>query len=140
VVNRAYLDSGIIMRLVEGRPERHAFLHERVRSFPLRVTSVIARTECLVIAIREQIDGLVSVYEEAFAFEELDVVEVDAAIADEAARIRASFNLKVPDAIHVATALCRGVTHLLTTDSDLVRCHQYKNLNVEVIPRVAIDA
>ena len=128
------------MRLVEGRPEMHRFLHDRVRSFPLRVTSVIARTECLVLALRDSMDDVVAVYDQAFEFEELDVVAVDRPIADEAARIPASFKLKVPDAIHVATAVCRGVSHILTTDSDLSRCHLYRNLHVEVIPRVAIDA
>jgi hypothetical protein len=61
VVARAYIDSGIIMRLVEGRPERHVHLHERMAKFPQRVTSVIARTECLVLALREQMDDIVAV-------------------------------------------------------------------------------
>jgi predicted nucleic acid-binding protein len=85
-------------------------------------------------------DDILAVYEQAFAFEELSVVDVDSEIAVEAARIRAAFNLKVPDAIHVATAACRGLTHVLTTDADLFRCHLYRDLTVEVIPRIAINA
>ena len=58
------------------------------------------------------------------SFETLPGVElhpVTAEIADEAARIRASTNLLLPDAIHVATAVVAGADAFLTNDRQLLR-------------------
>ncbi len=133
-----YIDSGIVMRIVEGDADRHALLRKRADEAGAKVTSVITRTECLIIAIRRSDAVAIDDYEKAFASTDLDVVDVDAAVADEAAIIRASFNLKVPDAIHVATALVHHCNRILTTDSDLVRCNSYRGLAVEVLPRVSV--
>jgi predicted nucleic acid-binding protein len=38
-------------------------------------------------------------------------------IARQAAHIRAEFNLRIPDAIHAATALITGATALITNDA-----------------------
>jgi len=133
-----YVDSGVLMRIVEGDASRHAFLRQRADEVGAKVTSVVARTECLVIAIRQSDADIVDAYEAAFASRDLDVIDVDGIIADEAAIIRATFNLKVPDAIHVATAVIQSSNLVLTTDSDLTRCDGYRGLKVEVIPRVSI--
>jgi len=49
----------------------------------------------------------------------IDTLDLTAAIAQEAARLRAAFGLRTPDAIQVATALEAGATALLTNDTRL---------------------
>jgi predicted nucleic acid-binding protein len=48
-------------------------------------------------------------------------VDMTYEIADRAAQIRAKYNLKVPDAIHIATAIESGATAFITNDLDLPR-------------------
>ena len=49
------------------------------------------------------------------------VVELDAGLAEDAARVRASFKLKLPDAIQVAAALAVNAEALVTYDRDFGR-------------------
>jgi predicted nucleic acid-binding protein len=49
------------------------------------------------------------------------VVEVDAEVAERAARIRAAHRLRLPDAIQVASALAIGADALVTHDRDFTR-------------------
>ena len=44
------------------------------------------------------------------------MVPFDLSVAERAADIRARYGLRTPDAIHVATALHAGCTHILTND------------------------
>jgi predicted nucleic acid-binding protein len=46
---------------------------------------------------------------------------VSLAIADSAARLRARYNLRTPDALHVATAINAGCQAFLTNDNTLKR-------------------
>ena len=47
----------------------------------------------------------------------LACVELSSDIAEAAARLRASYNLRTPDAIQLATAIKSGATAFLTNDS-----------------------
>lgn len=49
----------------------------------------------------------------------IEMQPVSPAIAEEAARLRASHGLRTPDAIQLATALVAGATHFLTNDHGL---------------------
>ena len=46
------------------------------------------------------------------------VVDVDAAVAESAARLRARYGLRLPDAIQLATAIRSGSSALVTHDRD----------------------
>lgn len=48
--------------------------------------------------------------------EGLTMVDVSAAIAEKAARLRSQYSLRTPDAIQIATALHTGASALLTND------------------------
>jgi len=61
----------------------------------------------------DQFYGLLSTYPD------LEWVEPDLEIADRGARLRAELNFRTPDAIQVATALCRSATGLVTNDKTL---------------------
>lgn len=54
-------------------------------------------------------------------FPNLDIQDLTPGIATEAARLRARFGLRSPDAIHAATALAAGAGHLVTNDRDFLK-------------------
>ncbi|WP_420457014.1 type II toxin-antitoxin system VapC family toxin [Rubrivirga sp.] len=121
---RTYLDSNIFIYAFEGHPAFSESLarllaeieHQRVDA----ATSEISLAEALVMPLREGRADLVSVYEvflqsrPSFA-----VVPVSRAVLVEAARLRAGTRLKLPDAIHAATARHAGCDVLLTNDTGI---------------------
>jgi predicted nucleic acid-binding protein len=50
---------------------------------------------------------------------QIDTIDLSAPIAQEAARLRATYNLRTPDAIQLATAIHAGATTFLTNDERL---------------------
>lgn len=53
------------------------------------------------------------------SFPNLKVFDITPQISAEAARLRAQYGLRTPDAIHAATALATGADLLVTNDTDL---------------------
>ncbi len=107
--NTACFDSCIIIDFLNDRPEAARLLTE-VR---WRLISVLVRTEVLAGAVTDQ------ERREAMALlANFQVVDVDTAIADDAARLRQQHRLKTPDAIIAATAAARGLP-LFTRDAGL---------------------
>jgi predicted nucleic acid-binding protein len=86
------------------------------------VTSALAVLEVLVVPKREGRDGLCPRYRDLFQFfPNLEVVALDAAVAELAAGLRAARDLPTPDAIHLATAIHAGVDAFVTEDRRLGR-------------------
>jgi predicted nucleic acid-binding protein len=54
-------------------------------------------------------------------------------IAKEAARLRASYRLRTPDALLIATALVEGAKAFLTNDTDLKRVEAEEKLRILVL-------
>jgi predicted nucleic acid-binding protein len=86
------------------------------------VTSTLTFLEVLVQPYREAdesrriaISGLLA------SFPGIRWVDMDLAVADRAAALRARYNLRVPDAVQVATAMLAGADLLLTNDRGLRR-------------------
>ena len=86
------------------------------------VTSTLSFLEMLVQPYREAdesrriaISGLLA------SFPGIRWVDMDLAVADRAAALRARYNLRVPDAVQVATAMLAGADLLLTNDRGLRR-------------------
>ncbi|HSL81701.1 MAG TPA: PIN domain-containing protein [Thermoanaerobaculia bacterium] len=81
------------------------------------VLSILARLEALVVPRRHGREDLCRRYREVFeAFPNLEVVPVEARVAEIASDLRAAHNLRTPDAIHLATALHRGADAFVTED------------------------
>jgi predicted nucleic acid-binding protein len=93
------------------------------------VASTITLTETLAKPLREKADDLVAAYR-AMLGETPGVLlqPVDSATADRAAGLRARYNLKTPDALHVATAIEAGCDAFLTNDRDLRRVTEIRVL------------
>lgn len=73
--------------------------------------------ETLVVPIRDSNTALINTYEQLLLSQTIRLIPIDQTVLKEAARLRATTNLKTPDAIHAATALNNGCTLFLTNDS-----------------------
>lgn len=81
--------------------------------------SPLVRMECMVRPIRVADETLQRQYARAFdRFIELDM---PSAVFDSAARLRAGFGLRTPDALHLACAVHHGCEALWTNDGRLAR-------------------
>lgn len=84
------------------------------------VTSVLTLMEVLVAPKRERQEQLCRRYRELFAsFPQLTVLAIDQSIAEVASDLRAAYNLRTPDALHLATAIVAGADAFVTEDRRL---------------------
>jgi uncharacterized protein len=98
-----YLDSSAIVKLVVLEPETRA-LRELMRSWPERVSSVVARVEVERVARRI---GAGTVRRARTVLSRIALVELDEPVVRIAAALD-STELRTLDAIHLATALSLG--------------------------------
>ncbi|MSQ51313.1 MAG: type II toxin-antitoxin system VapC family toxin [Betaproteobacteria bacterium] len=99
------------------------------RFFPLFEAEAAGTIEIVVsaIAVAEVLAGPLKAGNEALAnrfrraMEAWEIVPVDSDLAVLAARLRAAHGLRLPDAIHAATAISRGSAALVTHDRDFSR-------------------
>jgi predicted nucleic acid-binding protein len=98
-----YLDSSAIVKLVVSEPESQS-LREHLRSWPERVSSVIARVEVVRAARRV---GLSAARRADAVVARLGLVELDDDVIQRASKL-APPELRTLDAIHLATALSLG--------------------------------
>src|SRR3954447_19093592 len=119
-----YLDANIFIYAVEGYAPEEAFLRELLAALEggrfTAVTSELSLAEVLVKPLELGREDVVAAYTELLtASNRLAVLPVDRAILVEAARQRAALGMRMPDAIHVATALAAGCELFLTNDDRL---------------------
>jgi predicted nucleic acid-binding protein len=124
--NRIYLDTNLFIYAVEaiepyGQLVRPLF--EAADGGEIRlVTSSLALAETLVMPYRKRDDVLIAAYRELFTRPPtgLLVAPLDAAVLEQAARLRATVDsLRLPDAIHLATARSQQCDTFLTNDKRL---------------------
>lgn len=81
------------------------------------ITSVTTLLEVLVYPIRKNDKELVQKYQNIlFNSWQMSVLAVDRDIAEQAAFLRATYNLRTPDSIHMATAIVSNANYFLTND------------------------
>jgi uncharacterized protein len=121
-----YADANVIIRLLEGDAAARAPIEARL--LPLRGTgrfllaSQLSRLECRVKPMRLGDKALLALYDAFFASWEVDVQPLTIAVVDKATELRATLNVKTPDALHLATAILAGAKAFLTGDKMLGRC------------------
>lgn len=125
-VSRLYLDANILIMLGEGKGEIADLLTELAAQqepepTPFLCTSELSLAEILVVPYRENNDELIDRYDgwlTSGSF--MEVGPVHRSVLWYAAVLRATYkSIKLPDAIHVATAIAFGCSHMLTADSRL---------------------
>lgn len=117
------VDSAPIIYFLEGHPKfgpRFRPLFERqaegLVAFAVATTTI---AEVLTGPMRAGNEALAARYRAAM--ESWQVIDLTADIAASAARFRATLNLKLPDAIQVASAIAAGADALATHDRDFSR-------------------
>ena len=129
-----YADASAVMRLVDGDEPARQRVETLLRQHggPL-VTSAISLIECRSKPLRDGDAQRVALYDAFFASRDLTLLPVDRAVADEATRLRAKYNLKTPDAIHIGSAALHGASLLVTTDHDFARCRDLPGMVIEIV-------
>jgi predicted nucleic acid-binding protein len=121
-----YLDSNIIIYLVEQEPHYYpvlsALLARAEAGHIELISSEIAILECLVVPLRNQDAELIRDYHGILLSSDMKLIPVSVEVLLEAARLRAlNPRLRIPDAIHWATAILQQANYLLTNDADFLR-------------------
>jgi len=117
------VDSAPIIYVLERHPRwmpRFTPLFEAQEAGRLRLAvTTVTMAEVLTGPFKAANDVLARRYR--MVMDSWHVVPLDLGIAEEAARLRASLGLKLPDAIQVASALAIDALALVTHDRDLSR-------------------
>lgn len=118
------LDTAPIVYFVEGNPTYVDMMRAFFESVQIgecsAVTSVISLLEGLVVPIRKHDTNLIrEYYNLLYESQDILTIAVFPNIAEEAARLRATYNIRTPDAIQVATAITVQASVFLTNDSHI---------------------
>ena len=120
-----YVDTAPVVYTVEKHPDYFALLDPlwaASESGQIRVvSSEMILLETLTGALKRNDQRLIADYERVLTASEINLIPISSALLRDAARLRASINIKTPDAIHAATALASGCDQLITNDKDLKR-------------------
>jgi len=118
-----YIDSAPFIYFIEKNLSYEKPLDELFSSLDRgelqAITSAMTLAEVLVKPYRHQQWVLAEKYESIFeGTPELTMVSVDMEVGRLAAKLRASYALLTPDAIHMSTAMVHGAEFFLTNDGD----------------------
>ncbi|MTJ07760.1 type II toxin-antitoxin system VapC family toxin [Anabaena sp. UHCC 0204] len=134
-VNKVFLDTSPVVYYVEAVP---AFAEVAKGIFTLiekgqiqGVVSPVTLAECVTLPIRlGQVTLRQRFTDLLTATEGILLVNIDAAIAQQAAELRIQYGLKLPDALQVATAIASGCEAFLTNDVALKRVQELRVLTM----------
>lgn len=132
-----YVDTAIVIYSVEKIPDYFPLLEPlwvKLNVGTLKiVNSELTLMEALVLPLRNRNSGLIQAYERLLLASEIQAIPVTQAVLKEAAHLRASTNLRTPDAIHAATAISERCSVFLTNDADF---RTVPNLPVVVLSEI----
>lgn len=134
-----FLDSAAVIYFVENHPvfatvTQHIF--QELDNGSLKgVTSPITLAECLVVPQRRGDAAIVARFTDLIvAGAGVQFMRIDETIAKKASVLRAEYNIRLPDALQLATAIVAGCDAFLTND---VRLKQVREVQVLVIGELA---
>ena len=132
-----YVDTAIVIYTVENHPSYWQLLQplwSKLRNREVQIfSSELLIMETLTGPLRDNNQQLLQDYERFLFQSGMVLVPISQNLLKEAAQLRATTNLRTPDAIHVATALDTESTLFLTNDR---RIRQIPNLSVIVLQDV----
>jgi predicted nucleic acid-binding protein len=117
---RLYLDTNVFIATFEANDQNsfHLFAGNPRRQESFLFTSLLTRAELLVYPYRNNDDRLIDVYLNwTVSNAILSVGEIDGEVLRYAAVLRAQYqSLKLPDAVHLSTAIGFECTHFVSFD------------------------
>ncbi len=115
-----YIDTPVVIYSVEWNPEYYSLLQPLWLKFQTGeiqiISSELILMEALVLPLRNNDTFLLNAYEELLLSENMQLVSISQPVLRQAANLRATTNLKTPDAIHAATALSVNCNQFITND------------------------
>lgn len=133
--SRIGLDTNLFIYTLENNPdfEKAISLFKQIpRSKSLFFTSVLTFMEFSVLPYRDdKVEIIANLLDYIDQQKKIVVVDIDKEIALRAAQLRAKYNLKTPDALHLATVVCRGCQIFVTADRGFSK--KIEEIIVEVI-------
>lgn len=131
---KVYLDTNIIIYAVEGfadvAAQIRALLSAMDNAEIVALTSELTVAEVLVKPLKDKNETVQQAYKTFLTpTPVLQLAPVTRDVLEEAARVRAPTHLKLPDAIHLATAKLGGCDSFLTND-DLFKRVEAKNIKM----------
>lgn len=136
------IDTAPLIYFVEAHPEYDIAItnvFRRIESGELTgVTSVITLTEVLTQPLRMMKRDLLEQYRNLLCGSaHFEMVTIDAAMAEQAAILRAQYRLRTPDALQVAAALSRSCEAFLTHDNQLQHVTELRVLTMNDLRSLA---
>jgi predicted nucleic acid-binding protein len=130
-VGLIYVDACLLIYAIEDHPRFGARVRARIGSVPAEALAVspLVHLECRVGPMRAGNAVLLRYYEQALG--RLVQLPLPQDVFLRAARLRAEFGLKTPDALHLSAALHHGCEALWTNDGRLM--HAGRGLAVNVL-------
>ncbi len=133
-----YLDIEVVIYLIEGAKELVdtvlSYLQGTKTGQDVILISDITRLECRVKPLREKNEMLLKCYDDFFESKEVVKVEISPMVWDLATTIRAQYNYRVPDALHLASAVAYKSNIFLTND---LRLKDFPDIDVKVLSSTA---
>ena len=128
-----FLDTAPVIYLVEKNPDYLAMVSEIFRRIDDgqvgAVTSPVTLAECLVHPFRLGLSQLRQDFIDVVAHGAgTTFVNLDQSIGETAGKLRAQYNLRLPDSLQIATAITSGCQAFLTNDSQLKRVTELQML------------
>jgi predicted nucleic acid-binding protein len=117
-----YLDTSVVIYTIEGNPNYYSLLLPLWSKFQTGeiqiVSSELILMEVLVVPLRNGNNSLVEDYEDLLLSSQIQLIPISQSLLRQAANLRATTNLKTPDAIHAVTALSVSCNQFITNDKD----------------------
>ena len=126
---RIYLDSNVIIYAIEGLESYKPLLIQLFRDIDSgktrAITSELTLCECLVKPYRENRSDIVDAYSNFLSMSDsFHIREISRDILIDAAKIRAQDStMKLPDAMHLATAISEKCSFFITNDKGIRSSH-----------------
>ncbi len=125
---KVYPDTCILIYLLEGHPTLRPLVEQRIRTpgqaGPTLVFTELTRLECRVKPLQSSNQLLLAGFERIFTTPGYFFQPLTRAVFDLATQLRATHNLKTPDALHLAAAIAAGCDEFWTNDQRLAQAAQ----------------